>query len=182
MKKLLKWFVVLFVSSLAIIFNIWYFIICAFSPEYYQNTNLTSNEIIRFEKLYHIDFPDETKFIKAREYLAGPGGDTSAVLYVSLPTKLAETILSDYTYMPINHTDHAGSMYGVDVSESVGGLTTLTFGILDKKGTFFQLKHDDDWIFNSTDWSHYFWTAAGYNALIFILLFVIVKQMNNVLN
>ncbi len=85
-------------------------------------------------------------------------------------------------YMPINHIDHAGSMYGVDVSESVGGLTTLTFGILDKKGTFFQLKHDDDWIFNSIDWSHYFWTAAGYNALIFILLFVIVKQMNNVLN
>ncbi|AVM08902.1 hypothetical protein D070_06945 [Bacillus velezensis] len=167
MKKLLKWFVVLFVSSFVIIFNIWYFIICAFTPEYYQNTNLTS---------------DETKFIKAREYLSGLGGDTSAVLYVSLPTKLAETILSDYTYMPINHTDHAGSMYGVDVSKSVGGLTTLTFGTLDKKGTFFQLEHEDDWIYNRTDWSHYFWTAAGYNALIFILLFVIVKQMNNVLN
>ncbi|PLT52011.1 hypothetical protein [Bacillus amyloliquefaciens] len=174
MKKLLKWFVVLFVSS--------FVIICAFTPEYYQNTNLTSDEIIRFEKLYHIDFPDETKFIKAREYLSGLGGDTSAVLYVSLPTKLAETILSDYTYMPINHTDHAGSMYGVDVSKSVGGLTTLTFGTLDKKGTFFQLEHEDDWIYNRTDWSHYFWTAAGYNALIFILLFVIVKQMNNVLN
>lgn len=72
-------------------------------------------------------------------------------------------------------------MYGVDVSKSAGGLTTLTFGTLDKKGTFFQLKHDD-WIFNSTDWSHYFWTAAGYHALIFILLFVMVKQMNNVLN
>lgn len=72
MKKLLKKLVVLFLSSLVIIFNVWYFIICAFSPEYYQNTNLTSNEIIRFEKLYHIDFPDETKFIKAREYLAGP--------------------------------------------------------------------------------------------------------------
>lgn len=71
MKKLLKKLVVLFLSSLVIIFNVWYFIICAFSPEYYQNTNLTSNEIIRFEKLYHIDFPDETKFIKAREYLAG---------------------------------------------------------------------------------------------------------------
>ncbi|BBA75979.1 Uncharacterized protein YkuH [Bacillus velezensis] len=84
--------------------------------------------------------------------------------------------------MPINHTDHAGSMYGVDVSKSVGGLTTLTCGTLDKKGTFFQLEHEDDWIYNSTDWSHYFWTAAGYNALIFILLFVIAKQMNNVLN
>ncbi|BCT27711.1 hypothetical protein BVAD3_13850 [Bacillus velezensis] len=79
MKKLLKWFVVLFVSSFVIIFNIWYFIICAFTPEYYQNTNLTSDEIIRFEKLYHIDFPDETKCIKAGEYLSGLGGDTSAV-------------------------------------------------------------------------------------------------------
>ncbi|WP_424162427.1 hypothetical protein ACPA1T_00770 [Bacillus amyloliquefaciens] len=124
---------VLFLSSLVIIFNIWYVIICAFTPEYYQNTNLTS---------------DETKFIK---------------------------------HMPINQTDNAGSMYGVDVSKSVGGLTTLTFGTLDKKGTFFQLRHDDDWVFNSTDLSHYFWTAAGYNALIFILVFVIVKQMNNVL-
>ncbi len=86
----MKMVLVLFVSSFVIIFNIWYFIICAFTPEYYQNTNLTSDEIIRFEKLFHIDFPDETKFIKAREYLSGLGGDTSAVLYVSLPTKLAE--------------------------------------------------------------------------------------------
>ncbi|AHZ15367.1 hypothetical protein V529_13410 [Bacillus velezensis SQR9] len=44
------------------------------------------------------------------------------------------------------------------------------------------MEHEDDWIYNRTDWSHYFWTAAGYNALIFILLFVIAKQMNNVLN
>ncbi|QHE17117.1 hypothetical protein GSY53_15435 [Bacillus subtilis] len=182
MKKLLKKLVVLFLSSLVIIFNVWYFIICAFSPEYYQNTNLTSNEIIRFEKLYHIDFPDETKFIKAREYLAGPGGDTSAVLYVSLPTKRVEKVLSDYTYMKINYTDNVGSMYGVDVSKSVAGLTTLTFGTYDKKGTFYNMKPDDDWMYKGTDWNLYFWTAASYNAVIFVFVLVIVKQMNKILN
>ncbi|MDR4227465.1 hypothetical protein FO507_08800 [Bacillus mojavensis] len=182
MKKLLKMSAVLFLSSLVIIFNIWYFIICAFTPEYYQNTNLTSDEKIRFEKLYHIDFPDETKFIKAREYLAGPGGDTSAVLYVSLPTKRVEKILSDYTYMKINYTDNVGSMYGVDVSKSVGGSTTLTFGTYDKKGTFFNLKHDNDWMFKGTDWNHYFWTAASINALIYVFVLVIGKQMNKILN
>ncbi|MDP4102648.1 MAG: hypothetical protein Q8915_16140, partial [Bacillota bacterium] len=38
------------------------------------------------------------------------------------------------------------------------------------------------WMYKGTDWNLYFWTAASYNAVIFVFVLVIVKQMNKILN